>query len=169
MKVPANKYLLEDYRRDMKTVDAPQEIDTQINILPVKNVGAGVPVPNSAQRLRYKVFSTDANATQNQIATVSAQYNYYFLGFWAQNGTANNQSLYIYDASSGAAPVFAAGNGYDDPYIFVAAVSGTTVAQDHTYFVPFPIKVTSGIRLQWGASAGASQNVIVFYIEERAY
>jgi len=154
---PVDKYLLADYREQLRTFSAPQDLDTDYPILPVIPISQplGFPKPNSKQILRiYNVVL--AAAGDVQVATVSSSTNIYFVG--AIISTAAGGTYGIADLTSGTVNQT---NGDTTTLAY-----GGTAAQLNLEFKPaLPYKCTSGIRV---SGIGAfSLRITIYYIEER--
>ena len=163
MEVPIDKFLMQDYRRDMRTPDCPSYIDTRVPITPVKTIGTGFTTPNSKQKLRHTLIDIGGTSTDFQIATVTASKNVYLLGYhyWVTNTT--NSEVKMWDAASGSAPSISANTKYEDEgalLLYIAPQTGW-----YTFVLPLPKKVTTGIRLTAGG-ASVSAFLVVYYIEE---
>jgi len=153
VQVPVDKYLAEDYRQVLRTVDAPQNINTEVPITPAVIVNQGLPRPNSKQILRYTTVVNGAGNNSDQIATPNSTTNIYFLGCLINSGAVN---FCVWDGTSGDRTSLTDGQTTN---FYYGSYGGTTNVID---FVPFPVKATSGIRV---TTTGVS-SVIVYYIEE---
>lgn len=165
MHTPADKYLLQDYRDDLRVVDAPQWIDTDVHIVPVKAIGTGIPKPSARQRLITYMYNVNTTLTDTTISSVSSTKSVYLLGVTVLQAAATVANIYIFDATSGAAPSQPAVNtGANNTYVLMVsapATAGTFVQE----WLPYPLKVINGLRLDAGG-AGQSALVMVYYIEE---
>lgn len=164
MEVPTDKYLLQDYRDDMRTSDAPQMIDTQTPLIPVKNIGSGLPKPNSKQRLlKYHVYKTNAASAYVNVATPSSNTRIYFLGVIVSVYDTLGRTVSAYDGSSGTAQHSVDANTIN----FFTFNTTASAYGNFSYFAPFPVQVVSGIRLfQDTLTASGSLSATFYYIEE---
>lgn len=164
MQAPTDKYLLQDYRDDMRTPAAPQMLDTDREIVPVKLIGNGLPKVNSKQRLRFYNFTISNTTSTVQVATPNAQYRYHFVGFTYMIASVAGNTCFvnIFDATSGTAWTDTATNGIARQGLS-GAISGTG-----NCFPPVPVSVETGLRAYIVATGAASQiDGSIIYIEER--
>jgi hypothetical protein len=166
MIVPADKNLLADYRADLRTPDAPQMIDTEQLIMPVKPIGVGFPKPNNRQRLRYAlVHSVTQASTSYQVATVTNALNIYLVGIYFVNDAAATTAPLIFDATSGNGPSVSNNTLVQDEGGYIIIEGAATIGDTKQIMLPLPLKMKTGIRINLGAVA-QTLFLQVWYIEE---
>lgn len=169
MNVPADKYLLKDYRDDMRTPDAPQWLDTQVPLMPVKAIGTGFPKPNSKQRIKFafrEVTNTAVDA-YSQLGTTTANLQYYFVGCTISQSsqTSTQNVVMVFDATTGNFPA-----APQDEVVVFDITMPASVTTSVNIFAPYPILMKDGLRLGIGAPgavASATRDVVVWYLEEQ--
>lgn len=153
---PISRNVANDYRTVMGTGDAPQFIDTEVPILPVKAIGEGIPKPNSSQRqLTYTSVATGNQ--QVNVSLPSSSRNVYLTGITVNTNSTGIGDIYIIDASSGSS--------FTDTDTTGKVRLSMPISTDKQVFFPFPIKMTTGLRLVVSWSAGTISS-IVHYVEE---
>jgi hypothetical protein len=159
MNLPADKYILQDYRDDLRVVEAPQYIDSSSALVPVKVVGAGLPKPNSKQVLKTYLVLKNNSTTSTQIATVTSSRNVYFVGAIVAFDAAGSKEFILADAASGVpANADAATN------LFISSTPAPP--SQVTIWPPFPVKCINGLRAQVTAASGQNCIATIYYIEE---
>lgn len=164
MKLPADKYVLEDYRQDLRTSDAPQVIDTERELLPVKAIGTGIPRPNSRQILHVTLVNV-TTATAVQVCTRAAGTRIFFLAAFFYSGAAQATNSALFDATSGNGSAVVANTAYTDDYLAIFTLAAAVGA---SAFVQLPVgkEIMQGIR-HYGGSAAGNANLVVYWVEER--
>lgn len=163
VQLPADKYLLQDYRDDLRTADAPQWLETEVPITPVKSIGAGFPKPNSKQIIKkYTAVKSTAGSAVTQVASVSASTKIYFLGaFFTVTATAGSGSVSINDSTSGSPTLT---NGATNEFF---GFNGAAAAFANEYWIPaYPIPCIEGLRVNVTGPTTGTSACVVYYMEE---
>lgn len=162
--MPADKYLLQDYRNDMRTSQAPQDLDTSAQLIPVKCVGVGLPRPNSKQTLRrYHAYRTNEAAAQTNAAVPTSSTKIYFVGVVFSLFDSSGRYLSIADASSGTTPQNT--NASTNMLFYTQNTAAST--NTGSMFCPHPVEMLSGIRIYTDTMSATGQTfATIYYIEE---
>lgn len=110
--------------------------------------------PNRRQTLKRYVW-VEAAAADEQIVTVTAGVNIYYVGCICRSGVGG--AVMLSDRTTGS---YSSNNGETDQFDNIT--SGST---QEARFVPIPVKANKGIRGSSSAGSG-TPTVIVYYIEE---
>jgi len=149
----------QDYRSDL-VVGAPPTFLSFLDLIPVRQIGAGVARANAAQAVKsYVVLKAAAATTQTQIATSSASTRIFYLGAQVC-ATESGDDVYIEDASTGAI------TPTDNSTVGLFYATSNETAIPLTMGMA-PRECKRGIRLQMTKSGTANTVVIVWYLEER--
>jgi len=156
---PIASSVQQDYRADLVVPSAPSFLsETLPEMTPVRIIGGGIPRPNARQAVKtYSVVKTSAGGETfyEQIATVTATTRIFFLGVSHTQGASD---VYVEDASTGNIAISDGGS---------VALTGSPFDGTEPFMIPFPRECKRGIRLAMTLGAGASDNVVVYYVEER--
>ena len=153
----------QDYRQDLLVSEAPDFISSIPEVVPTRIVGAGFPRGNSRQAIKtFLILKAAGATTYTQVATATANTRIYFLGAQVASLSANNDSVYIEDASTG--------NISPTDSSTVALFYANTVL-DNLRVTPqgLPRECKMGIRVRVVNGTAAAEEVfcIVYYLEER--
>lgn len=148
---PIDKGIAQDYRNTMFTSGAPQNIDTDIAVIPVAVINQGLPKPTSKQLMyKYNFVNTTADA---QVITRGSNQRVYYLGCQINMGA--GCTTVIFDGTSGT------GAQTNGDTVTLIRMDG---AVQMGYFPPLPIECVNGIRIS--VTAAANARITVFYVVE---
>lgn len=166
MQQPINKGLANDYRTTLGVSDAPSFIETEIPVTPVAVINNGLPRPSSNQKFRYVTINTGVDLRQFQVSTASSTTRIYYLGYCLATTAAVAQVWEIFDATSGANPALADNTAYNDNLGNIQKISIPAALTTLVNYLPLPLEVKNGIRVQQNAAVGADAILIIFFLEE---